>query len=290
MTSRDNYFTSQLSDHLLRNEMEPQKKDDVMEKIITWKSRPLAARYPLIFFDYLDYHLADQTSIEAKKLYFAVAITKEGYRDMVGCWVDNPQDNTFWLTIMMELKIRGLEEVSVIGFDNMHGLTDAIKSIFPETRVQLCLAAMIRESKERIVNQQSQEFNNDLESVFNVGTEKEAQNGLECLIEKWNEDYPLAVKPWVFKWEQFIPIIKRTPSYYKRTCITNYSEDFVTQFYKATNHCVAFSSNESVLKMGFSKMTELSKKWDSPIPNWDALSLQIQNIEKHYKKESNDHE
>lgn len=249
--------------------------DKVIKHAQEWQSRPLDSVYAVVFFDAVHYKVRDNGRIVTKAAYTCLGINLEGQKDILGLWVGESEGAKFWLQVCTELKNRGVKDILIACIDGLKGLPDAIRSVFPEVEIQLCIIHMIRNSFKFIPHKYSKEFTSDLKNIYKAPSESQAQIGLETLIDKWQEKYPLAVKPWVNHWDNLVTFLKFTDPIRKMIYTTNAVESLHRQFKKVTKNKSVFPNDDALLKMLFLASRDVTKKWTMPIHSWKVIISQL---------------
>ncbi|KIC76553.1 Transposase for insertion sequence element ISRM3 [Neochlamydia sp. TUME1] len=175
--------------------------DKVIEVATDWQARPLQSVYPIVFFDAIHYKVKKEGKIVCKAAYTCLGIDNEGKKDVLGIWIGECEGAKFWLKVCTELQNRGVKDILIACIDGLKSLPEAIRAIFPEVKIQLCVIHMICNSIKYIPNKYAKEFAADLKGIYGAHTVEQAEQKLEKLGGKWNNKYPLAVKPWVVHWD-----------------------------------------------------------------------------------------
>jgi transposase-like protein len=245
--------------------------EKVVETAEEWQARPLQKVYPVIFFDAIHYKVRENGKVFSKASYTCLGIGVDGRKDILGIWIGDNEAATFWLRVCTELKNRGVEDVLITCIDGLKGLPDAIKAVFPETTVQLCIVHMIRNSVKYIPSKHTDEFVVDLKAIYNAPTEDKAVSSLDCLQEKWGKKYPLAVRPWEVHWENLKAFLSYPQEIRRLIYTTNAVESLHRQFRKVTKSKAVFPSDHALFKMLFLAARDVSKKWTMPVHNWTTV-------------------
>lgn len=269
MTTRD--IQSHIQE-LYGVEMSPAMISNITEKVvdvaIEWQSRTLQSVYPIVFFDAIHYKVKDGGKVVSKAAYTCLGIDVDGKKDILGLWIGESEGAKFWLKICTELQNRGVKDILIACIDGLKALPDAISAVFPEVRIQLCVIHMIRNSIKFIPIKYSKEFMSDLKDIYGSTTLDLAEQNLQRLQEKWNSNYPLAVKPWIFHWENIKTFFDFATPIRRIIYTTNAVESLHRQFRKVTKNKAIFPSDEALFKMLFLAARDVSKKWTLPIREW----------------------
>jgi putative transposase len=253
-------------------DMSPSMISNITEKVIEvatdWQARPLQGVYPIVFFDAIHYKVKDGGKVVSKAAYTCLGIDSEGKKDILGLWIGESEGAKFWLKVCTELQNRGVKDILIACIDGLKALPDAIRAIFPEVKIQLCVIHMIRNSMKYIPTKYVKEFMVDLKEVYGASTLELAEQNLERLQGKWNGNYPLAVKPWVSHWDNIKTFFEFSPPIRRIIYTMNAVESLHRQFRKVTKNKAVFPSDEALLKMLFLAARDISKKWTMPIREW----------------------
>lgn len=245
--------------------------DKVIEIAIEWQSRALKTVYPVIFFDAIHYKVKENGKIVSKASYTCLGIDSEGKKEILGIWIGEAEGAKFWLKVCTELQNRGLKDVFIACIDGLKGLPEAIKAIFPNVAIQLCIIHMIRNSIKYIPHNHSKEFMADLKNIYKATTEQAAYLSLEKLQEKWSAKYILAVKPWFVNWENIKTFFEFPEPIRHLIYTTNAVESVHRQLRKVTKSKSIFPTDEALFKMLYLAIRDISKKWTMPLREWKTV-------------------
>jgi transposase-like protein len=238
-----------------------------------WQVRPLRRVYPIAYFDAIHYKVRENGRVITKAAYTCLGIDLEGRKDVLGIWIGESEGARFWLQVFSELKNRGVQDIFIACVDGLKGLPEAITAVFPNAEVQLCILHMIRNSFKYIPEKHSKEFIDDLKLIYRAETESKAEDGLIKLREKWEQKYPLAVRPWQNHWNNVKTFFKFPDEIRRIIYTTNAVESLHRQFRKTTKSRAVFPTDDSLFKLLFLAVQGLSEKWTMPLQTWrSALS------------------
>lgn len=245
--------------------------EKVMESATEWQARPLQKVYPIVFFDAIHYKVKENGKVISKASYTCLGIDIEGKKDVLGIWVGHAEGAKFWLKVCTELQNRGVNDILIACIDGLKGLPDAIKMAFPEVEIQLCIIHMIRNSIKYIPHNSSKEFMMDLKDIYKVSTEEIAYQNLGKLQKKWESKYALAVKPWLVHWDNIKTFFAFPEQIRRLIYTTNAVESVHRQLRKVTKNKAVFPTDESLVKMLFLAVRDVSKKWTMPLQEWKTI-------------------
>ena len=250
--------------------------DKITPEINQWQNRTLEPVYPIVYMDAMVFKIKDDTGFYKKKaLHFAIGIDLEGRKDLLGMWITNNEGAKFWLSIVTELKNRGVEDILIASVDGLKGFSEAINSIFPQTIVQRCIIHQIRYSMKYVGSRYQKEFTADLKKVYKAPTKTAAEEALLELESKWEEKYPMVVNSWSNNWEELSAYFEYSEPIRRIIYTTNTIEGFNRQIRKITKTKGGFNSYESLFKIVFLSYRDISKKWQKSISNWAEIISQF---------------
>ena len=204
-----------------------------------------------------------------KAFYLALGVNLEGHKELLGIWVSPNEGAKFWLSVLTELKNRGLEDIFISCVDGLVGFPEAIETVYPKTQVQLCVVHMIRNSVKFVGWKERQFVCADLKSIYKATTVDDAQEALKAFGEKWDLQYPSISKIWRNHWEKIIPFFNYPPEIRKIIYTTNAIESLNMSLRKVIKNKRVFPSDISAIKQLYLALKNISKKWTMPIPNWN---------------------
>jgi transposase-like protein len=242
--------------------------DNVAEDAKIWQNRALDSVYPVVFFDCLFVKIKHDRQIINKAVYVALAIDKEGKKDILGIWINETEGAKFWLSVLNELKNRGVSDILIACTDNLSGMGDAINTVFPKTDHQLCIVHQIRNSLKFVSYKERKEVAEDLKSIYNAVNEDSALSALDSFSKKWDKKYPHISKSWYNNWENLVIFLAYPEKIRKIIYTTNSIESVNSCFRKVSKNKRSFPNDESVLKLFYLSVDKMTKKWRHPIPNW----------------------
>jgi len=151
----------------------------VVETLETWRNRELEAVYPIVFFDAIVVKVRDNGHVVKKAIYLALAITLEGKKELLGLWIDQSEGAKFWLAIITELKNRGVQDILIAAMDGLSGFPDAIRAVYPQAEVQLCIVHVVRGSLKFVPYKDRRLVAADLKTIYGAPTEEAALGALQ---------------------------------------------------------------------------------------------------------------
>lgn len=242
--------------------------DAVMDDVRAWQSRTLDAVYPIVYFDAIVVKVHDNKRIINKAICLALGVNTEGHKELLGMWVVENEGAKFWLSVLTELKNRGIRDIFIACVDGLSGFPDAITGVFAQTKVQLCIVHLVRNSLKYVVWKDKKELAADLAKVYRSATVAEAELNLALFGEKWNGKYPSISAMWQRHWLNIITFFDYPPEIRKVIYTTNAIESLNMTVRKVIKNKRAFPSDDSMLKLVYLALKNIEKKWTMPIRDW----------------------
>ena len=249
--------------------------DKVIATATEWQNRMLDEIYPIVYLDAMYFKVRSNGKIVNKAVYICLGDTLEGYKDILGIWVDEAEGAKFWLSICNDLKNRGVKKILIACMDGLKGLPQAIKTVFPTVDIQTCIVHQIRNSIKYIASKDKKAFMKDLKEVYKATTEELALAQLDNLKEKWGSNYGMVIDSWYNNWNNLDTFFKFSPQIRKLIYTTNVLEGFNRQVRKFTKVRTIFPTDESLNKCVYLATMEIMEKWTQPIHNWGTTLAEL---------------
>lgn len=250
----------------------------VQAHVTEWQSRPLASVYFVVWMDGIVFKVRQNGKVINKTIYLAVGLNSEGHKEVLGMWLGENESASFWMSVLTDLRSRGVEDMLITSTDNLKGFTEAITSIFPQSITQICVVHQIRNASRYVVWKDKKQFAADLKPVYTAASKELAWTALEALENTWGKKYPHAIRSWKTNWQELshffdFPLEIRTMIY-----TTNIIENLNGKIRKYTKAKMSFPDDASVLKSVFLALREITRKWTFPVRNWSLVMNQFINI------------
>ena len=242
--------------------------DGVMDEIKQWQSRPLDAVYPVIYLDCIHAKVRDAGSVRTKAIYLAIGINMEGHKEVLGLWIAQTEGAKFWLSVVTELKNRGVQDIFIACVDGLKGFPEAIETVYPHAIVQLCIVHMVRNSLNYVGWNKRKEVAADLRLVYSAATIDEAEHALADFEDKWNNAYPPIALSWRNNWQRIIPFFDYPPEIRRIIYTTNAIESVNMSLRKVSKSRGSFPNDEAVIKLYYLALSNIAKKWSMPLRDW----------------------
>ncbi|MBR0573827.1 MULTISPECIES: IS256 family transposase [Pasteurellaceae] len=252
--------------------------DKINADIIAWKNRPLEPVYLIVWMDGIVFKVRENAKIINKTMYIAVGLRTDGKKEVLGLWLGRNESSAFWMSVLSDIKARGTQDILITATDNLHGFTETIRSVFPESATQICVVHQIRNACKYVVWKDKKAFTRDMKDIYTAPNREMARAAFEVFKEKWNDKYSYAVLSWERNWEELTvfldyPVEIRTIIY-----TTNLIENLNGKIRKYTKNKLSYPTDEAVTKSVYLSLREVSKKWTQPIRNWGLILNQFLTI------------
>lgn len=250
--------------------------DRVLPEIKSWRSRSLDPVYAIVWLDAIHYKVMDEKGFAVTRaIYNVLGVGKDGKKDLLGMYISKSEGSNFWLSVLSDLQNRGVKDILITCIDGLKGFPDAIKSVFPETNVQLCIVHQIRNSLKYVGSKNQKVFLADLKRVYSAVSKEAAETQLDSLETKWGEQYPIVIKSWRDNWERLTEYFQYTPMIRKLIYTTNTVEGYHHQIRKVTKNKGVFPNDTALEKLVYLAYRNIRKKWTMPLANWAEISQQL---------------
>jgi transposase-like protein len=242
----------------------------VLDQVVEWQSRPLEALYPIVYLDCIVLKIRHNKRVINKSMYLALGINLEGHKELLGLWLAETEGAKFWLSVLTELKNRGLNDILIACVDGLKGFPEAIAAEYPQTKIQLCVVHMVRNSLKYVSWKDYKAVTAGLKRIYQSATEAEARQELEQFAATWDAQYPKIAQSWRAHWDNLITLFEYPPEIRKAIYTTNAIESLNSVIRKATKRRKLFPSDDSAMKVVYLAIQAAAKKWTMPIRNWKA--------------------
>lgn len=260
-------------------EISPELVSKISEKIMpevgAWQNRPLESVYPFVFLDAIHYKVKENHAYVTKAAYVVLGITMDGTKDILGVWIGEHESSKFWLSVLNDLKSRGVLSVYLFCVDGLKGFVEAIGAVYPNASVQRCIIHQIRSSTRFVGYKDIKALMADLKQVYKAVTEEAALEHLCEFKEKWGKQYPSCVKSWEDNWDVLSTFFAYPPDVRKIIYTTNIIEGLNRQFRQITNNKPSFTGDDSLRKMLYLASKRIQEHWTSRCRNWDLVVSQL---------------
>ena len=249
--------------------------DKVIPLLKEWQQRPLESIFPFVWLDAIHYKIKENGRYISKAVYTILGVGLNGKKEILGLYLSENEGANFWLQVLTDLNNRGVQDILIASVDGLKGFPEAIKAIFPNTEIQLCIVHQIRNSIRYVASKNQKEFMKDLKLIYQSISKEAAEIELDNLEEKWGKKYPIVIQSWKNKWENLSSYFKYPEDIKRIIYTTNIIESVHRQFRKLTKTKGAFSNENSLLKLLYMGIQNASKKRTMPIRNWSLTISQL---------------
>lgn len=249
--------------------------DKVLPAAKEWQQRPLESIYAVMFMDAIHYHVRSEGQIVKKAVYIAIGIDLDGRKDVLGMWVGENESAKYWATVLNSLRNRGVEDVFIACTDNLTGFSNAIEAVFPKTDIQNCIIHQLRNSSKYVSYKDLKSLMADLKQVYAAVDEPSAEAALDRFAEKWDKKYPKISASWRENWPNLSTYFKFPEELRRLIYTTNAIEGFNRQLRKVTKSKAVFPTDDSLFKMLYLAMVDITKKWTGRRQDWSVIHAQL---------------
>lgn len=248
--------------------------DAVLEEMKAWQSRPLENMYPVLYLDALMVKMRHEGRVENRAVFVAIGVDEEGQKDVLGLWSAAHEGAKFWLSVMTELKNRGLRDVYIVCTDGLRGFPQAIETVFPQAQVQTCIVHLLRASLNYVSWKERKTVAADLKPIYKAPTAEAAQEALDEFRAKWPK-HQVVAEVWAKNWERVIPFFQFPEEIRKVIYTTNAVESLHMSLRKVTKNRGSFPNEEAAFKLLYLALRNVSKKW-STVQGWREAMRQFE--------------
>ena len=245
--------------------------DKILPQIEDWQNRPLDEVYPILYIDAIHYSVRDNGVIRKLAAYVILGINTEGKKEVLSITVGDNESSKYWLSVLNELKNRGVKDILIICADGLSGIKEAIAAAFPKTEYQRCIVHQVRNTLKYVPDKDRKAFASDLKTIYHASDEEKARLALDRVTEKWTVKYPNSMKRWYDNWDAITPIFKFSPDVRKVIYTTNAIESLNSTYRKLNRQRSVFPSDTALLKALYLATFEATKKWTMSIRNWGQV-------------------
>ena len=249
--------------------------DKILPVAKEWQQRPLESIYAVVFLDAIHYHVRSEGQIVKKAVYIAIGIDLDGHKDVLGMWVGENESAKFWATVLNSLKNRGVKDIFIACTDNLTGFSVAIEAVYPKTEIQNCIIHQLRNSSKYVSYKDLKALMADLKAVYAAVDESAALDALDTFAEHWDKKYPKISQSWRNNWANLSTYFKFPQALRRLIYTTNTIEGFNRQLRKVTKSKSVFPTDDSLFKMLYLAMIDITKKWTGRKQDWSMIHAQL---------------
>ena len=242
--------------------------ESVMADVREWQNRPLEKSYPILFLDALRVNSRQDGKNINKALYVALAINWEGRKEVLGLWLADTEGAKFWMSVLTDIKNRGVEDILIACMDGLTGFPDAVKAVFPNTHIQHCIVHMIRNSTKFVSYKDLKAVCRDLKEIYSAINAESGHEALEEFGKKWNNKYPMIQASWERNWNNLTEFFNYPKDIRRAIYTTNAIESLNFSLRKVTRNKSSFPDDNSIYKVMYLAIKNASARWTMPIKDW----------------------
>jgi putative transposase len=235
--------------------------DRIVEHIEQWKTRRLEKIYMVVWMDAIVFKVRQDGKVIDKAVQIAVGLNQNGYKELLGMWICQNESASFWMSVLTDLKSRGVEEILITSTDNLKGFTEAIKAVFPQAKTQICIVHQLRNSLKFVVWKDKKTVALELKEIYSAPDAKSANNRLKAFEQKWKTKYPYIAKSWNANWDNLATFFEFPMEIRKIIYTTNVIESINRVIRKYTKTKTMLPSDQAVEKVVYLALMQVSKKW-----------------------------
>ena len=240
-----------------------QVTDAVSEEVKRWQSRALEPIYGIVYLDALYVKMRHEGRVENRAVYVAIGVDLEGQKDVLGLWCSANEGSKFWLSVLTDLKNRGVKDMLIVCVDGLKGFPQAIEAVFPMAQVQLCIVHLVRNSLNYVNWKERKQVAADLKAIYRAPTERQAEQELTEFIARWGNKYQAIGKLWKDNWDRVIPFFDFPPDVRRVIYTTNAVESLHMSLRKIIKTRGSFPSEDAALKLLYLALRNASAKWET---------------------------
>ena len=249
--------------------------DKILPVAKEWQQRPLESVYAVVFLDAIHFHVRSEGQIVKKAVYIAIGIDLDGRKDVLGMGVGENESAKYWANVLNSLRNRGVEDIFIACTDNLTGFANAIEAVFPKTEIQNCIIHQLRNSTKYVSYKDIKALVADLKAVYGAVDESAAIDALDSFAEKWDGKYPKIAQSWRDNWPNLCTYFKYPEEVRRLIYTTNAIEGFNRQLRKVTKAKSVFPKDDSLFKMLYLAMMDITKKWTGRRQDWSRIHAQL---------------
>ncbi|WPM33040.1 IS256 family transposase [Hydrogenobacter sp. T-2] len=249
--------------------------DRIMPEVKDWLSRPLKEKYVAIFIDCMFPTVKEADKVVKKALYVVAGIDTDGYKEILGFWLARQESASFWVNVFNDLKARGVEDILVVVSDELKGIQEAVRSVYPMSDHQKCLVHKVRNSPKKVKYKDRKRVASALRAIYMSSTQPQAKENFERFKREYQAEYPQVVKDWERDLEEILTFYKYPYEIRRMLATTNFVESINSKIRKVIYGKRIFPTDEALLKVCYGVAMDLEEKWKKPLRDWERIYAQL---------------
>lgn len=247
----------------------------ILPEIEEWQKRPLSAVYPIVYIDAIVFNVRSEGIIRKHAAYVILGVSEEGHKEVLSITVGDNESAKFWLSVLNELKNRGVRDIFVLCADGLSGISEAISAAFPMTEYQRCIVHMVRNTLKYVADKDRKNFANDLKTIYHAPDEETAHRNMLTVSEKWDKKYPGAMARWEANWNAISSMFKFSETVRKVIYTTNAIESLNSGYRRLNRGRSVFPDSRALLKALYLATHNLTEKWTNVIRDWGKVYAEL---------------
>jgi putative transposase len=249
--------------------------NQLLPEIEAWQKRPLSGVYPIVFIDAVVFNVRENNVIRKQAAYIILGISEEGHKEVLSITIGEAESAKFWLSILNELKNRGLKDIFVLCADGLSGIKEAIAAAYPMTEYQRCIVHVVRNTLRYVADKDKKAFAKDLKTIYHAPDEEQGYARMQAVTQVWEKKYPGCMRRWADNWDVISPMFKFSAVVRKVIYTTNAIESLNSGYRRLNRARSVFPSGTALLKALYLATFELTKKWTLPVRNWGMVHNEL---------------
>jgi transposase-like protein len=249
--------------------------DKINEDILVWQNRPLEPIYFVVWLDAIVFKVRENSKVINKAVYLAVGLRADGNKEVLGMWLGKNESAAFWMSVLTDLRARGVQDILITVSDNLNGFSQTIKSVFPKSNAQICVVHQIRNATKYVVWKDKKNFTKDMKNIYTAPNQEAAKAAFNDFKKNWYHKYSYAVDSWERNWQELTTFLEFPVEIRKIIYTTNIIENLNGKIRKYTKNKMAFPTDQSLKKAVYLAIIQVTKKWSKPIRNWGIILNQF---------------
>jgi len=247
----------------------------IVDHIKEWQARPLESVYFVCWMDGIQFKIRHNGKVISKCIYLIIGLKSDGKKEVLGMWINETESASFWLSVLTDLKARGLNDILIACTDNLNGFNRAIAEVYPKTVTQLCVVHQIRNSCKYVGWKERKAFVTDLKDVYAAINREQAWQALENFEQNWGKKYGYAITSWKNNWDALTQYFDYPLEIRKIIYTTNAIESLNSGIRKYTTPKKLFPDDQAAIKAVYLAIINIQKKWTMAIHNWGTILNQF---------------
>lgn len=247
----------------------------ILPDIEAWQKRPLSAVYPIVYIDAIVFNVRNNGVISKQAAYVILGISEEGHKEVLSISIGDTESAKYWLSVLNELKNRGVRDIFVLCADGLSGINEAIAAAFPMTEYQRCIVHMVRNTLRYVADKDRKEFATDLKTIYHASDEEQGFKNMQAVADKWSPKYPKSMNRWSDNWDVISPMFKFSKTVRRVIYTTNAIESLNSGYRRLNRGRSVFPDSKSLMKALYLATYDLTKKWTNIIRDWGLVYAEL---------------